>query len=103
MTCILRKPVCKKENEFALLDPSALISKRMPSSSIEAANNKIAKLQFKLDAHMHLLTCISTILSIKRKLTCIACLLAFTSSVQRSTEIMLRAYSQACIIMLDES
>ena len=38
------KPVCKKEKDFALPDPSGPLSKRVPSSSIEAANKKVSEL-----------------------------------------------------------
>ena len=38
------KPVCKKEKEFASPDPSGPLSERVPSSSIEAANNKVSEL-----------------------------------------------------------
>ena len=38
------KPVCKKEKGFTLPDPSGPLSKQVPSSSIEAANNKVSKL-----------------------------------------------------------
>ena len=35
------KPICKKEKGFALSGP---LSERVPSSSIEAANNKVSEL-----------------------------------------------------------
>ena len=38
------KPVCKKEKDFVLPDPSGPLSERVPSSSIEAANKKVSEL-----------------------------------------------------------
>ena len=38
------KPICKKEKDFALPDPSGPLSERVPSSSIEAANKKVSEL-----------------------------------------------------------
>ena len=38
------KPIGKKEKDFALLDPSSLLSERVLSLSIEAINNKVSKL-----------------------------------------------------------
>ena len=38
------KPVCKKEKGFTLPDPSGPLSEGVPSSSIEAANNKVSEL-----------------------------------------------------------
>ena len=38
------KPVCKKEKDFALPDPSGPLSERVPSSSIKVANKKVSEL-----------------------------------------------------------